>query len=93
MNLTFESRFVATARSNVKFENSTRIIYLLVVLMILTFASTVVRDGMQMSESDHEIADAGFLAAGQFAGDLGEIRTPDPLLRTEPLYPAELRGH
>ena len=26
-------------------------------------------------------------------GDPGPIRTADPLLRTEPLYPAELRDH
>ena len=26
-------------------------------------------------------------------GDPGEIRTPDPVIRSHMLYPAELRGH
>ena len=39
-NLTFKSRLGPCSWSNVKFESSTSIIYLLVVLMILTFART-----------------------------------------------------
>ena len=38
MNLTFESRFPHALNSNVKFENSTSIIVLLVVLKIPSFA-------------------------------------------------------
>ena len=31
--------------------------------------------------------------SGFFIGTPGEIRTPDPLVRSQVLYPAELRAH
>jgi hypothetical protein len=33
------------------------------------------------------------LLSGFFIGTPGEIRTPDPLVRSQVLYPAELRAH
>jgi hypothetical protein len=39
-----------------------------------------------------QFTDAELIKAGK-SGAPGEIRTPDPLVRSQMLYPAELRAH
>ncbi|CAH1651921.1 hypothetical protein CHELA17_20496 [Chelatococcus asaccharovorans] len=53
MNLTFGPRSMSASRSNVKFENSTRIIKALVVLLFPTFALGADTKGTQMLETNH----------------------------------------
>ncbi len=53
MNLTFDTRSMSAPRSNAKFENSTRIISLLVVLLFPTFARAADTNGMQTLETNH----------------------------------------
>lgn len=53
MNLTFGTRSMSASRPNVKFENSTRIIDFLVVLLFPTFALVADTNGMQMLETNH----------------------------------------
>jgi hypothetical protein len=53
MNLTFDTRSMSALKSNVKFENSTTIISLLVVLLFPTFALAVDTNGTQMLETNH----------------------------------------
>ncbi|PXW53606.1 hypothetical protein C7450_11394 [Chelatococcus asaccharovorans] len=53
MNLTFGTRSMSASRPNVKFENSTRIINFLVVLLFPTFALVADTNGMQMLETNH----------------------------------------
>ena len=52
-SLTFENEPSRNRDSNVKFQSSTRIISLLVVLKIPTFANEGAANGMQMLESNH----------------------------------------
>ncbi len=58
MNLTFDTRSMSAPRSNVKFENSTRILSLLVVLLFPTFPREADTNGMQMLETNHEYPDS-----------------------------------
>ena len=53
MNLTFGTRSMSVSRPNVKCEDSTRTINILVVLLFPTFALVADTNGMQMLETNH----------------------------------------